>query len=155
MNPPVLKMNPPLNFLVPPLFLTGFIFFPLSEAGWDDEDPYWGGNRIDAWMKDSAIFLNPEFRCPPFAWPHYAKRTPSGDQVITYPADLTNDLLPPLKRIKPKKKRVSKQVTGMKMEKVEMKKEQVEGATSFEEEFQAAKAKFQAAKKRRLGETGY
>jgi hypothetical protein len=116
------------------------LFFPLAEAGWDDEeDPYWEGSRVDAWMKDPAIYLNPDFRCPPFAWPHFSKRTASGDQVITYPADLTNDLLPPLKRTKPKRKRASKQES-------EMKKEKVEVDTSFEDEYQAAK-------KRPLGET--
>jgi hypothetical protein len=108
------------------------LFFPLAEAGWDDEGPYWESSRIDGWMKNPAIFLNNDFRCPPFAWPHYSKRTPSGDQVITYPADLTKDLVQPQKRTKPKRKRAFKKEG-------EVKKEKVELNASFEEEFQAAK----------------
>ncbi len=91
-------------------------------------------------MKDPAIFLNPDFRCPPFERPQLSKRTLTGDQVITYPADLTNDLLPPIpmKRSQPKRKRASKNDS-------EMKKEKVDLTTSFE-------AEFLAAQKRLLGE---
>ena len=64
----------------------------------------------------------------------FSKRTPSGDQVITYPADLTHDPLRPLKRTLPKRKRASNK-------KSEVKKEAVDVDTSFEEEFQAAKAR--------------
>ena len=107
------------------------LFFPLAEAGWDDEAPYWESSRIDGWMKNPAIFLNNDFRCPPFAWPHYSKRTPSGDQVITYPADVTKDLVQPQKRTKPKRKRAFKKEG-------EVKKEKLDLNASFEEEFQAA-----------------
>jgi hypothetical protein len=110
------------------------LYFPLAEAGWDDEYPYWESSSVEAWMKDPAIYLNNDFRCPPFAWPQFSKRTPSGDQVITYPADLTHDLLRPLKRTLPKRKRASNK-------KSEVKKEAVDVDTSFEEEFQAAKAR--------------
>ena len=116
------------------------LFFSLAEAEWDDEYPYWESSRIEAWMKDPAIFLNPDFRCPPFAWPKYSKRTPSGDETITYPADLTHDLLPPLKRTQPKRKRASKKESEM------IKEETVNDDSSFEEEFQAA------VQKRRGGE---
>jgi hypothetical protein len=78
------------------------LFFPQDEADWDEDNPYWAPNRIEAWMKDQAIFLTPELRCPPFAWPQYGKRTPSGDRIVTYPADVTKDLLAPMKRTKPK-----------------------------------------------------
>ena len=71
------------------------------------------------------------FNHPPFAWPHYSKRTPSGDQVITYPADVTKDLVQPQKRTKPKRKRAFKKEG-------EVKKEKLELNASFEEEFQAA-----------------
>ncbi len=110
------------------------LFFSLAEAGWDDEYPYWKSSRIEAWMKDPAIYLNNHFRCPPFAWPQFSKRTPSGDQVITYPADLTHDLLRPFKRTLPKRKRACNK-------KSEVKKEEVDLDAIFQEEFQAAKAR--------------
>ncbi len=84
-------------------------------------------------MKE-AIYLNNDFRCPPFAWPQFSKRTPSGDQVITYPADLTHDLLRPFKRTLPKRKRASNR-------KSEVKKEEVDLDPIFQAEFQAAKAR--------------
>ena len=64
----------------------------------------------------------------------FSKRTPSGDQVITYPADLTHDLLRPLKRTLPKRKRAS-------TIKSEVKREAVDLDPSFEAEFKAAKAR--------------
>ncbi len=85
-------------------------------------------------MKDPSIYLNNDFRCPPFAWPQFSKRTPSGDQVITYPTDLAHDLLRPFKRTQPKRKRASNK-------KSEVKKEELDPDTSLEEEFQAAKAR--------------
>ena len=58
-------------------------------------------------MKDPAVFLHTDYGCPPFAWRKYSKRTPSGDDIITYPAHLTLDLLPPKKRTAPKRKRAA------------------------------------------------
>jgi hypothetical protein len=89
------------------------LYFPLAEAGWDEEYPYWVADSIETWMKDPAIFLHNDYGYPPFAWPKYSKRTPSGDETITYPADLTLDLLPPVKRTQPKRKRASKKDTEM------------------------------------------
>ncbi len=81
-------------------------------------------------MKDPAIFLHNDYGCPPFAWPKYSKRTPSGDETITYPANLTLDLLPPAKRTAPKRKRASKKDTEM------IKEETQNDDSSFEDEFQ-------------------
>ncbi len=91
-------------------------------------------------MKDPAIFLHNDYGCPPFAWPKCSKRTPSGDETITYPADLTLDLLPAMKRTKPKRKRASKNATEM------IKEEKGYDDSSFEEDFQAR------LQKRRAGE---
>jgi hypothetical protein len=99
-------------------------FFPQAEAGWDEDNPYWAPNKIEAWMKDQVIFLTPELRCPPFAWPQYGKRKPSSDQIVTYPADETTDLITPVARTKPKyvrkRKHEGKQDCTMKKEKHEM-----------------------------------
>ncbi len=86
-------------------------------------------------MKDPAIFLSPDYRSPPFGWPQLSKRTPSGDQIVTYPADLTNDLLPPEKRTKP----VVKRKLSVKEER-QVKKEKKNVEDSFEAEFIAAQA---------------
>jgi hypothetical protein len=51
-------------------------------------------------------------RCAPFAYPALSKRAPSGDQTVTYPADLTDYLIVPLKRDKPVKKRKRKSKDG-------------------------------------------
>ena len=83
-------------------------------------------------MKDPAVFLHNDYGCPPFAWPKSSKRTPSGDETITYPADLTLDLVPALKRTKPKRKRALLN-NGTEMSK----EEKGSGDSSFEEEFQA------------------
>ncbi len=111
------------------------VFFPQAEAGWDEEYPYWHPSCIEPWLKDPAIFLSPDYRSPPFGWPHLSKRTPSGDQVVTYPADLTNDLLPPEKRTKP----VVKRKLSVKEER-HVKKEKKDVEDSFEAEFIAAQA---------------
>ena len=87
-------------------------FFPQAEAGWDDENPYWAPNRMEGWMKDKTIFLIPDLRCAPFAYPALSKRAPSGDQTATYPADLTDYLIVPVKRDKPVKKRKRKSKDG-------------------------------------------
>jgi hypothetical protein len=108
------------------------LYFPLTEAGWDAEYPYWGADSIEAWMKDPAVYLHNDYGCPPFAWPKFSKRTPSGDETITYPADLTLDLIPAKKRTKPKRKRALPQNATEKM-----KEEKGSGDSSFEEEFQA------------------
>jgi hypothetical protein len=108
------------------------LYFPQAEAGWDEEYPYWAADSIDVWMKDPAIFLHHDYGCPPFAWPKYSKRTPSGDEIVTYPADLTHDMVPPLKRTGPKRKRASKKDVEM------IKEELVNDGTSFEDEYQAA-----------------
>ena len=64
-----------------------------------------------------------------------SKRTPSGDQIVTYPADLTHDLLPPEKRKKP----VVKRKLSVKEER-HVKKEKRDVEESFEAEFIAAQA---------------
>ncbi len=102
-------------------------------------------------MKDQVIFLPPELRLPPFAWPQYGKRTQSGDQIVTYPADETTDLITPVPRTKPKyvrkRKHEDNQDCTMKTEKHEYDDDE------FEAEFQKAKknlrqsAEFQVAKK--------
>ena len=63
-------------------------------------------------MKDKTIFLIPDLRCAPFAYPVLSKRAPSGDQTVTYPPDLTDYLIVPLKRDKPVKKRKRKSKEG-------------------------------------------
>ncbi len=80
-------------------------------------------------MKDPAIFLHNDYGCPPFAWPKRSKRTPSGDETITYPANLTLDLLPPAKRTAPERKRASKKDTEL------IKEETLNDDSSFEDEF--------------------
>jgi hypothetical protein len=126
-------------------------FWPQAEAGWAEENPYWAPNKIEVWMKDQVVFLTPELRLPPFAWPQYGKRTPSGDQIVTYPADETTDLITPVPRTKPKyvrkRKHEDNQDSTMKTEKHE------DDDDDFEADFQKAKknlrqsAEFRVAKK--------
>ncbi len=127
-------------------------FFPQAEAGWDEDNPYWAPNKIDAWMKDQVIFLTPELRPPPFAWPQYGKRTPSGDQIVTYPADETTDLITPVQLTKRKYVRKRKHDADQDST---MKREKDEDDDEFEADFKKAKknlrqtAEFQVAKKTR------
>ncbi len=108
------------------------LYFPLADAGWDEEFPYWEAHSIEAWMKDPAVFLHNDYGCPPFAWRIYFKRTPSGDETITYPANLTLDLLPPKKRTAPKRKRAANNDTEM------IKGETLNDNDSFESDFEAS-----------------
>ncbi len=88
---------------------------------------------------------------PPFAWPQYDKRTPSGDQIVTYPADETTDPITPVPRTKPKyvrkRKHEDNQDCTMKREKHE------DDDDEFNADFQKAKknyrqtAEFQMVKK--------
>ena len=80
-------------------------FFPKTKAGWDDDHPYWGSNNFKSWMKDPESFLVTDLRCRPFAYPKFTARTDVGNQTVTYPASLTQDLITPLPRTKPLKKR--------------------------------------------------
>ena len=59
-------------------------------------------------MKDPPSYLPQDLRTTPFAYPTFSKRNAVGNQVITYPPSLTADLITPLKRIKPRKKRKRK-----------------------------------------------
>ena len=49
-----------------------------------------------------------DLRCRPFAYPKFTPRTVVGNQTVTYPASLTQDLITPLPRTKPLKKRKRK-----------------------------------------------
>ena len=80
-------------------------FFPKKEAGWDDDHPYWGSNSFETWIKNPESFLVTDLRCRPFAYPKFTPRTVVGNQTVTYPASLTQDLITPLPRTKPLKKR--------------------------------------------------
>ena len=80
-------------------------FFPDPAAGWDDDNPYWSKGRFEAWIKDPPSYITQDLRNTPFAFPTFSKRNQVGNQVITYPASLTADLITPIKRTKPLKKR--------------------------------------------------
>ena len=75
-------------------------FYPQAAAGWEHEHPFWAPNRMEGWMKDKTIFVIADLRFHPFAFPTLSNRTPSGDQTVTYPADLTDYLITPAKRTK-------------------------------------------------------
>ena len=83
-------------------------FFPETAAGWDDDNPYWCKSRFEAWIKDPPSYVTQDLRTTPFAYPTFSKRNQVGNQVITYPPSLTADLIIPIKRLKPLKKRKRK-----------------------------------------------
>ena len=59
-------------------------------------------------MKDPPSYLTQDLRTTPFAYPTFSKRNAVGNQVITYSPSLTADLITPIKRTKPLKKRKRK-----------------------------------------------
>ncbi len=83
-------------------------FFPDTAAGWDDDNPYWSRSRFEDWMKDPPSYLTQDLRTTPFAYPTFSKRNAVGNQVVTYSASLTADLITSIKRTKPLKKRKRK-----------------------------------------------
>jgi hypothetical protein len=57
-------------------------FFPLRDAGYSGENPYWAGSRFDTWMKDPEEFLLQDLRCIPFAYPTFSESNAVGTQMI-------------------------------------------------------------------------
>ena len=69
-------------------------FFPLQSAGWPHHNPYWGNQvRYEKWKKEQNTFLVPDLRSYPFAYPTFSDQDAEGYQVVTYPPQLTAQLV--------------------------------------------------------------
>jgi hypothetical protein len=71
------------------------LFFPLEKAGWTrSKYPCWHSlERYDKWTAKDATFLVQDLRTFPFAFPCFGDELTDGSQTVTYPPQLTDDLL--------------------------------------------------------------
>jgi hypothetical protein len=73
-------------------------FFPTKSAGWTQTPyPYWGSNETMAkWQDKKIVFLIPDMRTFPFAFPHVTEEDENGNQIVTYPVSNTQEAFPHL-----------------------------------------------------------
>jgi hypothetical protein len=71
------------------------LFFPLEKAGWTrSKYPYWySPERYDKWTAKDATFLVQDLRTYPFGFPSFGDELTDGSQTVTYPPQLTDDLM--------------------------------------------------------------
>jgi hypothetical protein len=73
-------------------------FWPKAAAGWTrTRNPYWGtAESMLAWQAKKVVFLIPDLRTFPFAYPDISEEDEHGFQTVTYPVRHTQDLFPHL-----------------------------------------------------------
>jgi hypothetical protein len=73
-------------------------FWPKAAAGWTrTRHPYWAtAESMLAWQAKKVVFLIPDLRTFPFAYPDISEEDENGFQTVTYPVRHTNDLFPHL-----------------------------------------------------------
>jgi hypothetical protein len=73
-------------------------FFPTASAGWTQTPyPYWASNESMAkWQDKKIVFLIPDMRTFPFAFPRVTEEDENGNQIVTYPVSNTQEAFPHL-----------------------------------------------------------
>ncbi len=73
-------------------------FWPKAAAGWlRTRHPYWATTEsMLAWQAKKVVFLIPDLRIFPFAYPEISEEDDNGNQIVTYPVRHTQDLFPHL-----------------------------------------------------------
>ncbi len=81
-------------------------FFPTASAGWNKTPfPYWGSTESLAnWQETKVVFLIPDMRTFPFAFPNITEEDENGYQIVTYPEENTRTVFPHLDDTLKKKK---------------------------------------------------
>ena len=73
-------------------------FWPKAAAGWRrSRNPYWATQESFAiWQAKKVVFLLPDLRTFPFAFPQMSEEDDNGNQNVTYPVKYTEELFPHL-----------------------------------------------------------
>ena len=73
-------------------------FWPRTAAGWSrSKNPYWSTTEsISAWQAKKVVFLIPDLRTYPFAYPDISEEDDNGNQSVTYPVRYTEGRFPHL-----------------------------------------------------------
>jgi hypothetical protein len=73
-------------------------FWPKFAAGWtSSRNPYWGTPESFAiWQAKKVVFLLPDLRTFPFAFPEFSEEDDQGFQSVTYPVEKTESMFPHL-----------------------------------------------------------
>jgi hypothetical protein len=73
-------------------------FWPRTAAGWSrSKNPYWSTTEsIAAWQAKKVVFLIPDLRTYPFAYPDISEEDDNGNQSVTYPVRYTEGRFPHL-----------------------------------------------------------
>ena len=71
-------------------------FWPKAAAGWtSSRNPYWFTQESFAlWQAKKVVFLLPDLRTYPFAFPEISEEDDNGFQTVTYPVKYTEELFP-------------------------------------------------------------
>ncbi len=73
-------------------------FWPKFAAGWTrSRNPYWATPESFAiWQAKKVVFLLPDLRTFPFAYPELSEEDDNGFQTVTYPVENTEGMFPHL-----------------------------------------------------------
>jgi hypothetical protein len=73
-------------------------FWPTAAAGWTrSRYPFWCNTEAFAqWQAKKIVFLLPDLRTFPFAFPEISDEDENGNQTVTYPVQYTEELFPHL-----------------------------------------------------------
>jgi hypothetical protein len=73
-------------------------FWPKFAAGWtSSRNPYWATpDSFAIWQAKKVVFLLPDLRTFPFAFPDFSEEDDQGFQSVTYPVENTESMFPHL-----------------------------------------------------------
>ncbi len=73
-------------------------FWPKAAAGWTrSRNPYWATQESFAiWQAKKVVFLIPDLRTFPFAFPQISEEDDNGFQNVTYPVEYSEEVFPHL-----------------------------------------------------------
>ena len=73
-------------------------FWPKFAAGWtSSRNPYWATpESFGIWQAKKVVFLLPDLRTFPFAFPEFSEEDDQGFQNVTYPVENTEGMFPHL-----------------------------------------------------------
>ncbi len=73
-------------------------FWPKFAAGWTrSRNPYWAiPESFAIWQAKKVVFLLPDLRTFPFAFPEFSEEDDNGFQIVTYPVANTEGMFPHL-----------------------------------------------------------
>ncbi len=74
-------------------------FYPYREAGWTRPNPHQAPHRFEKWAAAKSTYLVLDLRTHPFAYPHIIDIDDARWQIVTYPPNMSEDLLKPTRKV--------------------------------------------------------